>query len=179
MANAIAHLADPLSAWLIVDDAIWRAEPEVTTTVPANGTMAEAGGTFVSAPDVAALAARAGLPAEALAETIRDHNDAVARNDFSRLAPARSARKHKPMPIRTAPFHAVPLCTGITGTMGGVVINGHAQALKPDGKVFPGLYAAGTPVAGLEGGPRAGYVGGLAKAFVLGLLAGEHIAAAA
>ena len=74
-----------------------------------------------------------------------------------------------------APFHAVPLCTGVTGTMGGVVINGHAQALKPDGRVFPGLYAVGTPVAGLEGGPRASYVGGISKSFVLGLLAGEHI----
>lgn len=179
MANAIAHLADPLSAWLIVDDAIWRAEPDVTTTVPANGTMAEAGGKFVSAPDVAALAARAGLPAEALAATIRDYNDAVARNDFGRLAPPRSARKHKPMAIRTAPFHAVPLCTGITGTMGGVIINEHAQALRPDGTTLLGLYAVGTPVAGLEGGLRAGYVGGLSKAFVLGLLAGEHIAAKA
>jgi fumarate reductase flavoprotein subunit len=85
-------------------------------------------------------------------------------------------RKHKPMPIGIAPFHAVPLCAGVTGTMGGVVINDHAQALKPDGSAFPGLYAVGTPVAGLEGGPRAGYVGGISKSFVLGLLAGEHIA---
>jgi hypothetical protein len=40
--------------------------------------------------------------------------------------------------------------------------------------VFEGLYAVGTPVAGLEGGPRAGYVGGLSKAFILGLLAAEQ-----
>ncbi len=45
-----------------------------------------------------------------------------------------------------------------------------------DGSRFPGLYAVGTPVAHLEGGPRAGYVGGLCKGFVLGLLAAEHIA---
>ena len=97
-------------------------------------------------------------------------------NDFARLAVPRSARKHQPLPIGTPPFHAVPLCTGVTGTMGGIVINEHAQALKPDGSIFSGLYAAGTPVAGLEGGPRAGYVGGVSKSFVLGLLAGEHIA---
>jgi len=70
----------------------------------------------------------------------------------------------------------VPLCAGITGTMGGLVIDAHAQAQKPDGGPFPGLYAVGTPVAGLEGGPRAGYVGGLSKAFILGLLAAEHAA---
>jgi predicted oxidoreductase len=60
--------------------------------------------------------------------------------------------------------------------MGGVVIDEHGQALKQDGSPFPGLYAVGTPVAGLEGGPRAGYVGGLSKAFILGLLAAEHMA---
>jgi len=176
MANAIAQLPDPLSALLIIDDAIWRAEPGITTTVPANPAMVDAGGALTSAPDIATLASRIGAPEEALAQTIRDYNQAVNGNDFAQLAVPRSARKHQPMPISTPPFHAVPICTGVTGTMGGVVINGHAQALRPDGSVFPGLYAVGTPVAGLEGGPRAGYVGGVSKSFVLGLLAGEHIA---
>jgi len=31
-ANAIARLADPLSAFLIMDDAMWQAEPKLTTT---------------------------------------------------------------------------------------------------------------------------------------------------
>ena len=178
MANAIARLPDPLSAVLIVDDAIWRAEPTITTTVPANPTMVEAGGDLTSAPDIDTLAARVGLPPAALAQTIRDYVQAVERHDFAHLAVPRTVRKHKPMPILTQPFHAVPLCTGVTGTMGGVVINEHAQALRPDGSVFPGLYAVGTPVAGLEGGSRVGYVGGLSKAFILGLLAGEHMASA-
>jgi len=178
MANAIAQLPDPLGAVLIVDDAIWRAEPAITTTVPANPSMADVGGALISAPDLATLAARTSLPPETLAQTVADHNQAVARKQFVHLAVPRSVRKHTPMPISTAPFHAIPLCTGVTGTMGGVVINEHAQALKPDGSVFPGLYAVGTPVAGLEGGPRAGYVGGISKSFVLGLLAGEHIAMA-
>jgi fumarate reductase flavoprotein subunit len=178
MANAIARLSDPLSAMLIVDETIWRMEPTITTTVPANPTMAEAGGALISAPDIATLAARAGLPPGPLAQTIRDYGQAVASNDFTHLAVPRTMRKHQPMPILTAPFHAIPLCAGITGTMGGVKIDAHAQARKPDGSVFPGLYAVGTPVAGLEGGPRAGYVGGLSKAFILGLLAAEHMAAA-
>ncbi len=177
MANAIARLPDPLSAVLIIDDAIWRIEPTITTTVPANPIMIEAGGALTSAADIESLAARIGLPARGLAQTIRDYNQAVASQDFARLAPPRTAPKHKPMPILTPPFHAAPLCAGLTQTMGGIVIDEHAQALKPDGSVFPGLYAAG-PVAGLEGGPRAGYVGGVSKAFILGLIAGEHIAAA-
>jgi fumarate reductase flavoprotein subunit len=178
VANAIARLPDPLSAFLIFDDAIWRAEPGLSTTVPANPVMVDAGGALLSAPDIEMLARFAHLPPDQLASSIAQYNDAVDGNDFGRLAVPRTTRKHKPMPIHAAPFHAVPLCAGITGTMGGVVINEHAQAKKPDGAVFSGLYAVGTPVAGLEGGPRAGYVGGLSKAFILGLLAAEHMASA-
>ncbi len=175
-ANAIAQLADPLSAHLIMDDAMWQAEPKLTTTVAANPAMVAAGGALVSAPDPEMLAARISVPAAALAETVRAHNEAVAANDFTRLAIPRSMKKHKPMTFAVRPYHAVPLCAGITGTMGGVVIDAQARAQKRDGGVFPGLYAVGTPVAGLEGGPHAGYVGGLSKAFILGLLAAEDAA---
>ncbi len=176
VANAIARLPDPLSAFLVFDDAIWRAEPELTTTVPANPAMVDAGAELLSASDIASLAGLVHLLPEQLARSVAQYNDAVDRNDFAPLAVPRTLRKHKPMPIRTAPFHAVPLCAGITGTMGGVVIDAHAQAQRRDGGSFRGLYAVGTPVAGLEGGPRAGYVGGLSKAFILGMLAAEHIA---
>ena len=177
MANAIAQLPDPLSSHLIVDEAIWQAEPKLSNTVPANPAMANAGGPIITAPDLASLAERIAVPPAALSATVAAYNDAIASGNFAALAVPRSVRKHEPMPIAVAPFHAVPLCAGITGTMGGVVIDANAQAQTPAGAPFPGLYAVGTPVAGLEGGPRAGYVGGLSKAFVLGLLAAEHIAA--
>jgi succinate dehydrogenase/fumarate reductase flavoprotein subunit len=177
-ANAIAQLPDPLSAFLIMDEAMWQAEPKLTTTVAANSAMVTAGGELISAGDLGSLAARIGVPPQALAQTVHEHNDAVASGAFERLAVPRSAKKHKPMAFSVPPFHAVPLCAGVTGTMGGVVIDEHACAQRRDGGVFPGLYAVGTPVAGLEGGPRAGYVGGLSKAFILGLLAAEHMAKA-
>src|SRR5581483_1127598 len=176
VANAIARLPDPLSAFLVFDDAIWRAEPGLTTTVPINPAMVDAGAKLLSAPDIATLAGLARLPPDRLARSIAQYNAAIDANDFAPLAVPRTLRKHKPMPIRTPPFHAVPLCAGITGTMGGVAIDAHAQAQRRDGAPFRGLYAVGTPVAGLEGGPRAGYVGGISKSFVLGFLAGEHIA---
>jgi fumarate reductase flavoprotein subunit len=177
MANAIAQLEDPLSSHLVLDEAIWQAEPTLSLTVPANPAMLNAGGPIITAPDLASLAERIAVPAATLAATVAAHNDAIARGNFAALEVSRSLRKHKPMPIARPPFHAVPLCAGITGTMGGVVIDANAQTQTSAGAPFPGLYAVGTPVAGLEGGPRAGYVGGLSKAFVLGLLAAEHIAA--
>ena len=155
---------------------MWQAEPKLTTTVAANSAMLTAGGALVSAGDLDALAARIAIPPKALAETVRAHNDAVAADNFARLAIPRTVKKHKPMKFAVPPFHAVPLCAGITGTMGGVVIDAQARAQRREGDVFPGLYAVGTPVAGLEGGPRAGYVGGLSKAFILGMLAAEDAA---
>jgi fumarate reductase flavoprotein subunit len=151
-ANAIARLPDPLSAYLIMDDAMWQAEPKLTTTVAANSAMVTAGGALISAPDIETLVAKIGVPASALAVTVRAHNEAVAANDFARLAIPRSVKKHKPMAFTVPPYHAVPLCAGITGTMGGVMIDAQARALRRDGGVLDGLYAVGTPVAGLEGG---------------------------
>jgi fumarate reductase flavoprotein subunit len=73
---------------------------------------------------------------------------------------------------------AIPLCTGITYTMGGIVIDGDSCVLRQDGTAIAGLYAAGTTTAGLEvriNDQGVGYVGGLIKA-VFGLRASEHAA---
>jgi fumarate reductase flavoprotein subunit len=40
-----------------------------------------------------------------------------------------------------------------------------------------GLYAAGACTGGLEGGPVAGYIGGLCKALTMGWIAAASIAA--
>ena len=61
---------------------------------------------------------------------------------------------------------------------------GDALPVDRDGAVLdqsetpiPGLFAAGSTVGGLDGGPNAGYVGGLIKA-TIALRAAEAIAAA-
>ncbi len=177
LSNAIARLDDPLSGVIVFDAAMWHGAPGHAGPVPCNPTLQSAGARLYAAPDLAGLAAKAGLPEAALGETVRQYNDAIATHRLGGLVVPRSAGKATPLPIATPPFYAAPLCAGVTGTMGGVVIDANAQALRPDGSKFTGLYAVGTPVAHLEGGPRAGYVGGLAKGFVLGLLAAEHIAA--
>jgi fumarate reductase flavoprotein subunit len=60
-------------------------------------------------------------------------------------------------------------------TMGGIEINGHAEALDPDGVVIPGLYAAGECAGGLHGGNR---IGGNAVGdiVVFGRIAGQSAA---
>jgi fumarate reductase flavoprotein subunit len=60
--------------------------------------------------------------------------------------------------------------------MGGIAIDEHGRALRDDGSVVDGLYAAGASTGGLEGGPEVGYVGGLAKGGVTALTIAEHVA---
>jgi len=104
----------------------------------------------------------------------------AAGGDATEFQPAegipRRNKKYKAVLIVKAPFYAVPMVSGITYTMGGIVINTHAQALRADNSVIEGLYAVGAATGGLEGGPVIGYVGGLAKGGITGLAAAEHVA---
>jgi fumarate reductase flavoprotein subunit len=61
--------------------------------------------------------------------------------------------------------------------MGGIAIDGDAQALRPDDTIIEGPYAAGAATSGLEGGINIGYVGGLSRFAITGLRAAEHAAA--
>jgi fumarate reductase flavoprotein subunit len=174
MANAIARLADPLSAVAIFDAAIWAGRGRLAV-LPPNPHLAGRAPMLV-ADSIAGLAAEAGLPPEALSETVARHNQALAAGGFADLAPPRSPGRLPALPITTPPFIAVPLCAGITYTMGGVAADGDARVLARDGTPIPGLFAAGGTLGGLEGGPGAGYTGGLSKALVFGLRAAETAA---
>jgi len=176
LANALARHADPLSGWAVFDHAIWEG-PGRSARIPANPTLETAGGTILRAASIAEIAGLAGISPVGLSQTVAAHNGALRSNDWSGLAPPRTIERHRPMPIATPPYMAIPVCAGITYTMGGIRVDGSSRVLRPDGRGIPGLYAAGSTTGGLEGGETAGYIGGLAKAGVQGLLAAEHIAA--
>lgn len=179
LANAIAAQADPLSTFVIMDEPIWeRVGREFL--LPPNPTLEERGVRIHRAPTVERLAAQLGMPADVLARTLADHNAAAVTGRGASLAPPRTARTstlgRPPAMITTAPFMAIRLCAGITYTMGGVAIDAHGRVLDRHARAIPGLFAAGSTSAGLEGGPLSSYVGGLAKALVFGLRAGEQVA---
>ncbi len=174
LANAVARLADPLSASLVMDHAIWQG-PGTSPLVPSNPHLPNAGGTLHRANTLAELAALMGVPAQALQDTVAQYNQALESGTLPQLSPTRRVDRYKPWPIKVAPFYAVPLCTGITNTMGGLMVDQDGAVLDKNGAAIPGLYAAGGASGGLEGGPSIGYVGGLIKS-VLGLRAAEKIA---
>ena len=173
-ANAVARLADPLTATLVFDRAIWEG-PGTNAMIPANPLLPNAGGTLHRAGTIPELAALAGLPAERLQLSVDRYNDALSSATLAKLDPPRSTERHKAWPIVQPPFYAVPLCSGITNTMGGIAVDQDGAVLDGNDQPIPGLYAAGGATGGLEGAPSIGYVGGLIKA-VFGLRAAEKIA---
>lgn len=162
ISNELARLEDPTCAIVVCDAPIWeRAGREAQ--IPPNPLLEKSGGTLHRADTLAGLARLAGLPSDALEQTVASYNASVAETA-------------KVDPIRQAPFYAIPICAGITNTMGGIAIDGHGRVRNKASGIIEGLYAAGTTTGGLEGGPHVGYVGGLIKAAVFGLRAAEHVA---
>lgn len=178
VANAIAKRPDPLDTFVVFDDAVWTGPAADIAVPPApNPTLKTGGATIHSANSLDELAQIAKISSAGLAKTVSEYNAALAANTPDRLTPTRTATRYRPMPIVKAPFYAIPMCAGITYTMGGPLIDGNARVLHKDGHPIEGLFAAGSASGGLEGGTNVGYIGGLIKAFVTGIQAAEFIAA--
>jgi len=87
---------------------------------------------------------------------------------------------HGPNPcvasIENGPFYAIKMVVGDLGTYAGIVTDANARALDAEGRVIPGLYAAGNDMASIMGGnyPGAGIT--LGPALTFGYIAGRHLA---
>lgn len=174
VANMIARLADPLSTWAVFDEDVWNG-PGKNARIPANPNLVKAGGVVHQANSLRELAELINVPAERFELTVAGYNQALAAGTLSCLRPARSSMRIKAMPIGKPPYYAVPLCAGITYTMGGIAIDPHGQVRRASGGSIQGLYAVGAATGGLEGGSGIGYVGGLIKAATFGIRAAESI----
>ena len=175
MANEIAKLNDPMTATVVFDDAVWNGLAADNRYPPCmNPVFVNAGGTVLEAPDLVTLAQKVGVSAEGLSATVAAYNAAVESGDTH--APVRTVSKFRPQLIGTPPFRAIPVCAGITYTMGGIAIDRDSRAQAQSGDAIPGLYAAGSASGGMEGGSRAAYLGGLTKAVITGLRAAEAAA---
>ena len=144
-------------------------------------------GVIVTADTLEELAAKAGLPADALAATMERFNG-FARSgvdeDFQRGESAYDRYygdpTNKPNPnlgeISHPPYYAAKMVPGDLGTKGGIRTDVHARALRDDGSVIEGLYAAGNVSAPVMGHTYPGPGGTIGPAMAFGYLAALHIA---
>lgn len=177
-ANTLAQMDDPASGIVICDAPIWETAGK-EALIPPNPRLERAGGTLHRADTLAALASLAGIDAAALEATVSAYNARVTGGTGESLTPPRSGHKKRPTAIATAPFFAIPICAGITNTMGGLSADADGRVRREGGGYVDGLYAAGAAAGGLEGGPHVVYVGGLCRAVVFGMRSAEHALAQA
>jgi succinate dehydrogenase/fumarate reductase flavoprotein subunit len=134
-----------------------------------------------------ALAAQAGIDAKGLVATVAQFNANAAQGHDAAFGKGSKAYNryqgdalHGPnpcvAPVAQGPFYAIKMVIGDLGTYAGIVTDANARALDGEGRVIPGLYAAGNDMASIMGGnyPGAGIT--LGPALTFGYIAGRHLA---
>jgi 3-oxosteroid 1-dehydrogenase len=145
-------------------------------------------GVIVKADSIQALASATGLPADQLRATTERFNG-FARSgrdeDFHRGESAYDRYygdpTNKPNPnlgeISHPPYYAAKMVPGDLGTKGGIRTDVNGRALRDDGSVIEGLYAAGNVSAPVMGHTYPGPGGTIGPAMTFGYLAALDIAA--
>jgi fumarate reductase flavoprotein subunit len=128
-------------------------------------------GAIVWADDAEALAKATGLPAGEVAGELTVAA-AVARGEGR----DRFGRTDFEAPLEP-PYAAARVVPALFHTQGGLVVDGAARVLRPDGTPIRGLYASGGAAAGISGHGASGYLAGngLLPALGLALLAADHV----
>ncbi len=133
-------------------------------------------GHLITAPTIAALAQRLGVPAAALERTIARYNAAVEGrrpDDLGRIGLVNGVGAL--VPVAVPPFSAYKAVTAMTSTYGGLKVAADTAVERVDGTRIDGLSAAGEIAGGFHG---ASYMTGtaLTKALVFGFEAADAIA---
>ena len=78
--------------------------------------------------------------------------------------------------IKRAPFYAIRIVPGDLGTCGGIAADGKARALREDGSVIEGLYAAGNAAGNVFGRVYPGPGATIGQGLVYSYTAARHAA---
>lgn len=147
------------------------------------------GGIVVKAPTLEALAGRLDMEPVRLRASVERFNGfarAGVDGDFGRGNSAYDRYYSDPTvhpnpclgPIEKGPFTAYRLVIGDLGTNGGVLTDVDGRALRDDGSVIEGLYAAGNASASVMGRTYPGAGATIGPATVFGLRAARRMARA-
>ena len=144
-------------------------------------------GVIVKADTIEELAAKTGLPADALRAEVERFNGFARTGvdeDFHRGESAYDRYygdpTNKPNPnlgaISHPPYYAAKMVPGDLGTKGGIRTDVNGRALRDDGSVIEGLWAAGNASAPVMGHTYPGPGGTIGPAMTFGYLAALDIA---
>ncbi|HCX85674.1 MAG TPA: 3-oxosteroid 1-dehydrogenase [Micrococcales bacterium] len=175
--------------WLILDGRYAKRYFRTFAMDPRAMKAMKEAGIAVKAKTLPELARAIGVDATVLGATVERFNG-FARSgvdgDFGRGNSAYDRYYGDPTvrpnnnlgPIEKGPFLAYKVVLGDLGTKGGVVTDADARALREDGSVIEGLYAAGNTSASVMGHTYPGPGSTIGPAAVFGLRGARHMARA-
>ena len=140
-----AELAQPGSYAYIIFDQKLREGLKATEKYISTGIT-------VQGDTIEDLAAQIDVDPATLAETLANWNKCVADKNDAEFGRTTGMDND----LSTPPYYAIKIAPGIHHTMGGVHIDTGAHVIDLNGKVIPGLFAAGEVVGGVHGGNRLG-----------------------
>jgi 3-oxosteroid 1-dehydrogenase len=173
--------------WLILDAPYTHRYVLTFAMDPRANKKMKQEGIKVTAPSVGELATKMGVDPTTLVQEIKRFNGfarAGRDQDFHRGDSAYDRYYSDPTvhpnpnlaPLVKGPFTAYKVVIGDLGTKGGIVTDADARALRPDGSVIEGLYAAGNTSAAVMGHTYPGPGSTIGPASVFGLIAARHMA---
>ncbi|WP_067461398.1 FAD-binding protein [Actinomadura macra] len=174
-------------AWFVLDAKARARYPfaQILPGVPIPKAFYDAGIAF-KAGTIEELAGKIGVPADALAATVRTFNGYAragrdpefGRGDsaYDRYYGDPNLKNPNLDVIESAPYYAFRLEVGDLGTKGGLVSDEHARVLRADGTVIEGLYATGNTAASMMGNEYAGPGATIGPSIVFGYIAARHVA---
>lgn len=165
---------DRVLAFQVFDAAIMAQSADNTPSMNFRKSAEE--GRVISAPTLAELAAKLGLPADKVAASVARYNADVAAGGVDRQF-GRQSLVHvqgTPVPIAQGPFYAYPTTTAVNSTYAGLRVDTDMTVLNVWGERLEGLHAAGEVTGGFHG---EAYMTGssLLKALVCGAVAGRAV----
>lgn len=174
IANALARSPEADTHVVVVDNDCWENHGK-DRLIPPNPNFERGNATIFIADTLEQLAANAGIDPKGLSNTVSAYNQAIEQDTLTTLSPPRSDLPYAPHAILKPPFRAIPARAGLSYSMGGLEITPTCQVSHRNGDVIQGLFAAGDTVGGIEGGDKAGYIGGLALAGITAMIASNNI----
>lgn len=168
MTRALMEQEDALM-WIVLDSKSYPTGDTLNNFGETIDELIEQGRAF-KGETLEELAEKIGVDANNLAKALEEFNEAVEKGEPDTFGRTLFDKK-----IDTAPFYAGSRVPTVHHTMGGIEINTSAQVLDVNGKVIPGLYAAGEVTGGIHGSNRLGG-NALADIAVFGRIAGESAA---
>ena len=156
-------------AWTVFDERLHRLMLEFDDYHDALSS-----GAVLQADGWEELAALTGTPHAALRATALEVEQALANH-----SPDAFGRLFLDRPPLAPPLRAVRVTGALFHTQGGLLVDGDARVLRPDGRPLENLFAGGGAARGVSGPAADGYIAGngLLTATTLGKLAGRAAAA--